>query len=111
MRPDAEDIATVDSAQLIDPKQKKLSNSLRSIETKSATKKVSVYLCCPILLSFPFFVAMRKIFPTPKRLMRRPQSVLGCAALVRAFIFIVTLSIHTIIFLIFRNDSVTIFIR
>ncbi|KAJ5449629.1 uncharacterized protein N7458_006078 [Penicillium daleae] len=39
MRPDAEDIATVDSAQLIDPKQKKLSNSLRSIETKSATKK------------------------------------------------------------------------
>jgi hypothetical protein len=31
--------------------------------------------------------------------MRRPQSVLDCAAIVRAFIFIVTLSIHTIIIL------------
>jgi hypothetical protein len=63
MRPDAEDIATVDSAQLIDPKQKKLSNSLRSIETKSATKKVSVYLCSPILLSFLFFRCYEENFP------------------------------------------------
>lgn len=94
MRPGAEEIATVDSAQLIDPKQKELSNSLRSATTKSAAKKVSLSSSSsdPTLS----FFAMRKIFPTPKRLMRRPQSVLGCAALVRAFIFIVTLSIHTI---------------
>jgi hypothetical protein len=42
MRPGAEEIATVDSAQLIDPKQKKLANSLRPVTTKSATKKVSL---------------------------------------------------------------------
>ncbi|KAJ5358547.1 uncharacterized protein N7496_010960 [Penicillium cataractarum] len=39
MRPGAEEIATVDSAQLIDPKQKELSNSLRTVATKSAAKK------------------------------------------------------------------------
>lgn len=61
MRPGAEDIATVDSAQLIDPKQKELSNTIRSVATKTATKKVSL----PSFLStsFPLF-AMRKIFPT-----------------------------------------------
>jgi hypothetical protein len=49
MRPDAEEIATVDSAQLIDPKQKELSNSLRSAATKTAAKKVSL---SPSLLLF-----------------------------------------------------------
>ncbi|GLI82035.1 dTDP-fucopyranose mutase [Penicillium ochrochloron] len=39
MRPGAEDIATVDSAQLIDPKQKELSNTIRSVATKTAAKK------------------------------------------------------------------------
>jgi hypothetical protein len=61
MRPDAEDIATVDSAQLIDPKQKELSNTIRSVATKTAAKKVSLPSS-----SSPFvpFLAMRKIFPT-----------------------------------------------
>jgi hypothetical protein len=108
VRPGAEDIATVESAQLIDPKQKELSNTIRPVANKSAAKTVS--LPSSLFTFFPFF-AMRKIFPTHKRLMQRPQPVLGCAALVRAFIFIVTLSIHTIIILIYRNDTVTIFIR
>lgn len=51
------DIATADSAQLIDPKQKELSNTLRSIET--AKTKVS-----PLMLLFFMPVAMRKTFRT-----------------------------------------------
>ncbi|KAF3403625.1 rRNA-processing protein fcf2 [Penicillium rolfsii] len=39
MRPGAEDIATVDSAQLIDPKLKQLSNTIRPAATKTDTKK------------------------------------------------------------------------
>lgn len=80
------DIATADSAQLIDPKQKELSNTLRSIET--AKTKVS-----PLLLLFFFALCNEENF-SHKRLMWRQQSVLGCAAPVRAFIFIVTLSIY-----------------
>ncbi|KAF7714122.1 rRNA-processing protein [Penicillium ucsense] len=39
MRPGAEAVATVNSAQLIDPKQKELSNILRPASTKPAAKK------------------------------------------------------------------------
>ncbi|KAJ5166504.1 uncharacterized protein N7482_005285 [Penicillium canariense] len=39
LRPSGEGIATADSAQLIDLKQKELANSLRSVQTKNSAKK------------------------------------------------------------------------
>jgi hypothetical protein len=54
-----DEIATVDSAQLIDPKQKELSNSIRSLDAKNP-KKVSFFLSS---LFSPSLFAMRKIFP------------------------------------------------
>jgi hypothetical protein len=81
MRPGAEDIATVDSAQLIDPKQKELSNTIRSVATKTAAKKVS--LPSSSIFFLPLY-CYEENFPNAKRLMQRPQSVLGCAAIVRA---------------------------
>lgn len=84
-----DEIATADSAQLVDSKLKALSDSLHPIPTKKMNK-VSAISRCPVSQ-----YAMRKIFPTHERLMRRHQSVLDCAAPVRAsFIFIVTLSIY-----------------
>lgn len=54
-----DEIATVDSAQLIDPKQKELSNSIRSLDAKNP-KKVSFL---PLEFFSPSLFAMRKIFP------------------------------------------------
>lgn len=75
-----DELATFNSAQVIDPKQRELSNTLHP-RPENKTVKVSFNPGC--LLQ----IAMRKIFPTHERLMWRNQSVLGCAALVRAFIF------------------------
>jgi hypothetical protein len=85
-----DDVATVDAAKIVDQKQKELANSLRV----AGIKKVNT-VSHPInsLPSFPSFCYEENI-PNAKRLMRRNQSVLGCAAPVRAFLFIVTLSIH-----------------
>jgi hypothetical protein len=46
-----DEIATVDSAQLIDPKQKELSNSIRSLDAKNP-KKVSSFLSSFFALPF-----------------------------------------------------------
>ena len=95
------DIATIDSSRLLEEKHRKKAEGFRKVEDPIISKKAAEEVRAPTRnLSY---TAMRKIIPTPKRLMRRPQSVLGCAALVRAFIFIVTLSIHTIIISIFQK--------
>jgi hypothetical protein len=45
------------------------------------------------LVPFSFSFAMRKIIPSQKPLIQLQQPVLGCAVPMRAYIFIVTLSI------------------
>jgi hypothetical protein len=44
-----DDVATIDSAQLVDPRQKELSNSLRLIQHAKKSTKVSA--CLILLLS------------------------------------------------------------
>jgi hypothetical protein len=85
-----DDVAIVDAAKITDQKQKELANSLRKIEIKKAN---TVSHPIASFLSF-LFLCYEENIPNAKRLMRRKQSVLGCAAPVRAFLFIVTLSIH-----------------
>jgi hypothetical protein len=91
-----DDVATVDAAKIADQKQKELANSLRVAEIKKASTVSHPinYLPSFLFLSLFFFFCYEENIPNAKRLMRRNQSVLGCAAPVRAFLFIVTLSIH-----------------
>lgn len=83
-----DDIATVNAAKAVDPKQKESANSLRVAGKKET--KVSPHQFYPP--SYPS--CYEENIPNAKRLIRRQQSVLGCAVPVRAFLFIVTLSIY-----------------
>jgi hypothetical protein len=53
-----DDVAAVNAAKITDPKQKELANSLHAAGKKE-TKVSSTQF-----LSYPFYLAMRKIFPT-----------------------------------------------
>jgi hypothetical protein len=73
-----DDVATVEKAKITDPKQKALSNTLHTVGTKKSNK-VSLPVTPPL---FP--PCYEENYPNAKRLMQRNQSVLDCAALVRA---------------------------
>lgn len=73
-----DDAATVNAAMIADPAQKKLANSLHPAGKKDVKVSYS------ILHLLPFPSCCEENFPNAKRLIRRQQSVLGCAVLVRA---------------------------
>lgn len=86
-----DDVSTAKTAELVDKRYKELSNKLHTTSGQKPAVQVRRFFP-PDSIHIPFHIAMRKIFPNAKRLMRRQQSVLGCAAPVRVLFFIVTLS-------------------
>jgi hypothetical protein len=76
-----DDVAAVNATKITDPKQKELANSLHAVgkkETKVSSRHSLFYL-------FPS--CYEENYPNAKRLIRRQQSVLGCAVLVRVLLF------------------------
>lgn len=72
-----DDAATVNATKIADPTQKKLANSLHAVGKKENKVSHAVY-------HLPFPPCYEENIPNAKRLIRRQQSVLGCAVPVRA---------------------------